>query len=783
MAILPFMQRILALVLLTFPALTAHSSEVRDPVGLFFSPVDPQTLVEGDYVAALREYEESSRLNLTDASTRIDLARLYAATREYDKAVAELEAAAELLGDTEDVSRLELSLGKLYLKLGVFDKSLEYLLRNGGNDFLIGYCYEKLARCDYALERYSLVTSSGDELSDLASYHSASCLYELGRYQDALDIASRLTEDSPLSVYVSHAEHMIPSCYEGLAMHEKAIHLRNQMRKKDPALEPAMRYYIGQSYDSMKDRVRAREEYTYVIANYPRSKYALLSLEALEEISGLKGRAIYHAGRVHYYRGDYRQAADYLTSYLNKYPKGKYTRDARYLRGRCYVRLRMYTDAEISFEQLAKSVASEKERARYLFDLAKAQDQEGRNDVAEGSFETVAKIGVSSLADDAKYRKGLIQEEKGKLEESFNTYMSVKHGDYADNALYRAGMVAFSLGRMDLARDALHRLVYLHTGSGFETAARYWLARAFEGLDSIDVALTLYRSVAAADPFGYYGYKSREDLTRRTREEYETPVDNSDVESWIRTWAPEASPLSEYEKNRLERGILLLDAGLTEVGVSEIDRIDTRNPVGCYLAARACSNSGLDYRAISLARRLIRMAVDSGSFEVPKELLRISYPLSFLPSALVATDAEEIDPLLILAMIREESLFLTDAVSPAGAVGLMQVMPRTGQEIAKRSNQSGFEIEELLRPATSVSFGSRYVLEQLGEFKELELAIAAYNAGPSVVRKWKERFNTSQTDYLIELIPYPETRMYVKRVLASWWTYREVWSTTSSPAP
>jgi tetratricopeptide (TPR) repeat protein len=777
------MQRILVTLLLASLALTAHSSEVEDPVGLFFSPIDPQTLIEGDYVAALREYEESSQLNLTDAGTRIDMARLYAATREYEKAAAELEAAVELLGDREDVPRLKLSLGKLYLKLGLFDKALGYLSGNGGNDFLIGYCYERLAECDSALQHYSVVTFSGDELSDLASYHSASCLYELGRYQEALDVASRLREDSPLSVYVSHAEHLIPSCYEGLGMHEKAIHLRNQMRKKDPALEPAMRYYIGQSYESMKDGIRAREEYTYIITNYPRSKYGLLSLEALKKISALKGRSLYHAGRVHYYRGGYRQAAEYFTSYLKKYPKGKYTRDARYLRGKCYVRLRMYTDAEISFEQLAKSVASEKERARYLFDLAKAQDQEGRNEMAEGSFETVAEIRVSSLTDDAKYRKGLIQEEKGKLEESFNTFMSVKNGDYADNALYRAGMVAFSLGRMDLAREALHRLVYLHTGSGFETAARYWLGRAFEGLDSLDAAVRLYRSVNAMDPFGYYGYKARENLRERTGEKYVTPVSDSDVEAWIGTWAPDASPPSDYERKRLERGLLLLDAGLTEVGASEIERIDVRNPLSCYLAARACSNSGLDFKAISLARKLMRMAADSGSTDVPKELLRFSYPLSFLPSALLATEAKEIDPLLILAMIREESLFLTDAVSPAGAVGLMQVMPRTGEEMAKRSDQNGFQIEELLRPSTSVSFGSRYVLEQLGEFKDIELAIAAYNAGPAVVRKWKERFNTPQIDYLLELIPYPETRIYVKSVLASWWTYREIWSTTSYPGP
>jgi soluble lytic murein transglycosylase len=554
------------------------------------------------------------------------------------------------------------------------------------------------------------------------------------------------------------------------------------MMKENPGLEAAMRYYVGGDYEKLNNLVRAREEYTKVMTTYPGSHYALLSLDGLKAISTIKGRMLYRAGRICYYHGHYGRARDYLVSYTRKYPKGKYAREAKHLLARCYFKLKMYTDAEASFERLAKSEARERERARYLFDLAKAQDKLGRSEVAAGSFEKVSKMKSSSLWDDAIYREGLIKEEQGRLEQAIETYMKVTVGDYSDNALYRAGTVAVSMGRFDQAYEAFRKLANMGTGSGFKVAAEYWLASVLEEMDSLDAAVPLYRSVVRSDPFGYYGCKSRASLERHGDANVSPSVTNGDVEAWIKSWAADASSPSTYEKTRLRRGQALLEVGLDDVGISELDRIGRRSGINLYLLARAYAQSGVDHKAIPLARRIIRIGLDAGARDVPKEVLRIAYPLSFLPSALQFSK-EGVDPLLILAMIREESLFLPEAVSRAGAIGLMQIMPRTGKALASSVDLDDFEVKDLYRPATSVSFGSRYVAEQLGEFKKPELAIAAYKAGPVAVRKWEKRFGNQQTDHFLELIPYPETRVYVKRVLASWWTYKKIWSTTSSPYP
>jgi len=783
LSILCFVQRLVMIGWATAIMFLPVTGSGQNMVGPFFSPISSDSLTEGDYVLAFRDYQKASELNPADVDARIDLARLYIVMREYGKAITELEAARGLVGDEKALSELELFMGELYLKLGAYDKALEHLTGNGGNDFLMGYCHEKLDDWESALEYFNILHSTGDEFDEYSSYHRAKCLYQLERYEEALTGFRSFIDDFPLSIYVAFAKDMIPSCYEGLGKYNKAIHLRNDMMRRNPRLTAAMMYSIGRDYERLKDRVKAREQYMKVMTKHSRSRYALLSLNALKGISKIKGRTLYHAGRICYYQGDYQRAVRYLSSYTKTYPRGKYVKEGRYMLGKCYLRLRMHSAAELSFKKLARSVASEKERARYLFGLAKAQDRLGEDKKAKSTFEKVAKIRVSSLWDDAIYRRGLIQEESDSLEQAVKTYMQVSHGDYADNALYRAGMAAIALGRPDVANQALHKLVYLYPYSGFRSAARYWLARVLEQADSLELSLTHWGSVAKSSPFSYYGFLSRSKLRDNGAEGHVLLLTNSKVETWISSWAGECSPLSEYERLRLERGLKLLDAGLNDVGEGELGKIDTHNPLKTYVVARAYAGSGLDHKAIPLAKRILTMARDAGAGEVPDELVRIAYPLSFLPSALQALGTEDVDPLFILAMIREESTFLPEAVSPVGAMGLMQIMPTTGKVIARHSGRNNFQVDDLFEPGTSVSFGCHYILQQTKQFGSPELALAAYNAGPDVVRQWMKRRDTSPMDQFIESIPYPETRVYVKNVLASWWVYERIWGSTASLGP
>jgi len=147
--------------------------------------------------------------------------------------------------------------------------------------------------------------------------------------------------------------------------------------------------------------------------------------------------------------------------------------------------------------------------------------------------------------------------------------------------------------------------------------------------------------------------------------------------------------------------------------------------------------------------------------------LKARFPLAYQDIVDDAAEKTNIDPHLLFAIARQESAFEPAARSPAGALGLMQLMPATARQTAKRSGIR-FKQYDLLKPDRNITLGSRYLDQLLDQFDGNRiLATAAYNAGPHRVKKWLSQENEKLPyDIWIETIPFKETRGYVQNVLA-----------------
>ena len=136
----------------------------------------------------------------------------------------------------------------------------------------------------------------------------------------------------------------------------------------------------------------------------------------------------------------------------------------------------------------------------------------------------------------------------------------------------------------------------------------------------------------------------------------------------------------------------------------------------------------------------------------------------------------QVDPYLVFAIIRAESKYQPTARSPVGARGLMQIMPETAAWIAEQKGISGFEAEQLNKPALNISFGCWYLNSLNQEFEgELPLVIAAYNAGRGKVKEWRVQGIWDGDAGKIDKIPFEETRNYVKIVLKNYEAYRAIY--------
>jgi soluble lytic murein transglycosylase len=225
--------------------------------------------------------------------------------------------------------------------------------------------------------------------------------------------------------------------------------------------------------------------------------------------------------------------------------------------------------------------------------------------------------------------------------------------------------------------------------------------------------------------------------------------------------------------------------GLTQKATNEflwlIDQ-SCSQPWSLYRLARALHDLGLTHVAAHAATDLLESA-DAPLEQAPRALLELAYPLDYLPLIDAAAAENSLSPLLLLAMIRQESFFDPTAGSPAGALGLTQVMPLTGSEIAQKLSIEDFSASDLLRPLVSIPFGAHYLGDQLDLFDgNLFLALAAYNAGPGNASRWWESLPTADMDLFVELMDITETRTYVKVVLENYAMYRFVYGSVDHPS-
>ncbi|MEN9228977.1 MAG: lytic transglycosylase domain-containing protein, partial [Gloeomargarita sp. HHBFW_bins_205] len=150
------------------------------------------------------------------------------------------------------------------------------------------------------------------------------------------------------------------------------------------------------------------------------------------------------------------------------------------------------------------------------------------------------------------------------------------------------------------------------------------------------------------------------------------------------------------------------------------------------------------------------------------------YPLAYWSEVQQAAKQHGLNPLLVTAVIRQESRFEPEIVSSAGAVGLMQVLPETGNWIAEKLQRSPFD---LTQPWENLLAGTWFLQYTNGLYHHNGLlAVASYNAGPGNVDAWVQRFGQGGWDAFVENIPFPETQDYVRQVFGNYWNYLRLYN-------
>lgn len=280
----------------------------------------------------------------------------------------------------------------------------------------------------------------------------------------------------------------------------------------------------------------------------------------------------------------------------------------------------------------------------------------------------------------------------------------------------------------------------------------YWLGKIAERNNNYEEYMEYYKRVISKYPDNYYAYRSYVAMKH-----LQEAILNADISY---------KPVEYPYKNVSQNDVIFKLAELHDYGMLDLITEDEFIKSWIYYQKGDYSHSML-------------VARDAMEKIIPRPerndlRWRLVYPIDYYQE--IMQHAAGNNPILMLALIREESYFNPQAQSGVGARGLMQLMPATAKEISAQYGMGMTSLDDLFKPELNIKIGNAYYSQLRNALNNMDIsAIAAYNGGIGSVGKWKKKVIYSDTDEFIEQIPYAETKNYVKKVFRSYWNYLRIY--------
>jgi soluble lytic murein transglycosylase len=660
--------------------------------------------------------------------------------------------AAQSSGETQQAARL--AQAQLLSRAGRFDDArlvLVAYLADGapGGDasagrYLLASTLDDLGDTFGALDSYERYIAASGPAADFARVERAKLLARLGRSADA----------------VTAAESVLAS---GLL----------------PEFKASFTLSMGKAFEDGKDDIDAK-------AWYGRA-------ETID--GGDVASALARVGAIDKRLGD-PAWTDVYTQAITRYPSSAVAPDlldeldaaavpvSDYVRGVVDYRAFRNDDARAA---LARAVTAGDNAAEATYYLGALDERAGDAASAIASYQRSYELNPTSLlADDALWWRGRLLERAGRFDEATGVYEALVAGFPASNwwsdADFRRGLALYRAGNN--AGAALVWSVIASTANGNDAfRARFWQGRALQASHDPLAEAVLSQLVSDPDARGNFYALRAEVLLGKNASNDKTPTLSGGSVDWgtiarylqnVTGVDPQQSSAAPPDDARWGVGAALEDVGLhaqADAVFQSMLRDNKEDPAALFRIAKRFADEGRTPLAARAAVRVLG-ALPATAPASPDDLLRVAYPAAYGDLVTAAAKQENFSPLLLMSLVRQESFFDADAGSGAGALGLTQVVPSTGQQIAAKLGVTGFTVDDLYRPKISLQFGASYLASQLAAFDgDPYRALAAYNAAPG-----------DDDDLFVEELEFDETRLYVRLVMENLARYRQLYAGVGRPS-
>ncbi len=658
-------------------------------------------------------------------------------------------------------------------------------------------------------------------LSDYSQFEVALFYYNKGDHRSAIPEFSRLINEHQESILLPKANLLLGKSYRQLKDYPRAIKTFRLLAENFPTAEQAAeaRYLVAKSFEDRKNWEAAYQAYGEVDLYHPLSlfgKKSRLAIAALKKKHRKKlpvfvasADALFKKGMAYFEEDDFEMAANIFNRLARNYPKSKHIGEAWLMLGRAEMQSNQ-SSAIADLQRAAKGPSNLAGRANYYLGLT--YGRRGEYEEAIVSLKKVSeKFPDSGLADEAAYWAAYYLEVSGNiadaLVEYYNLINKYPYSSSVPAAIWRIGKVYYWNSEWNKAATYQHKAQ--HYPPTEDTPRSYYFeAKALERLGNRAGALEIYEKLAKRFDHTYYAYRAKQKLEGEklftaeqdpfNEEEFNEALYNINsknpselaavMEIWEQTRIDSLEPESSQEaqahlaKYKELMGLSLAGYAADEARylvnfTSDVEKESAQERLGEMLV-----NSGEYSRPIRFADRRLRPAIiagNAGAFS--RKIWQLSYPKGYWTHVSKKAGRFGLDPYLVLAVIREESRFNPRARSRSSARGLMQIMPRTGRGIAKDLDISRYRTSKLYDPGLNIEMGVYFLSSLVHNFgNNFYLALAGYNGGPNRIKRYVNNWYNGKLelvdiDEFIESIPIRETRLYVQKVMGSYFEYKRLY--------
>jgi soluble lytic murein transglycosylase len=358
------------------------------------------------------------------------------------------------------------------------------------------------------------------------------------------------------------------------------------------------------------------------------------------------------------------------------------------------------------------------------------------------------------------------------------------NGAKASYGHWKAAWLTFRQGRTQDAKKAFEEQIALYPSGAETSAALYWRARLAEEDNQPLMARAFYQKLSDRYRNFYYAELGRQRMKRliSAAPDATTQYTLLDRVPPLDSAAKVKAAEPPHDELHVQKAQLLGNGGLVDFAVRELQAAAAAAPDGGSWGpaetAQLYDETGRYDLAIELMKHSAPNYFALDIPDLPRKYWEALFPKAYWSELKRSAAANALDPYLVASLIRQESEFNPNAVSRANAVGLMQLLPKTGKQVAKEVKLQRYSASQLYTPAVNLQLGTRYFRGMVDKFGgSFEYALAAYNAGSDRVDEWLSQGKYRDPQEFVESIPFTETREYVQAIMRNASVYKQLYGT------